>query len=97
MSGGGQAGIQRVCGDDGAGRQLGEHFGLRVMRGDQRAGNHRRHERPRHRTVAELGQHDGQLENAETLSADGFGQMQTLQPLFGRRLPVSRWVFDWSL
>ena len=91
---GGQPGVERVGGDGRAGRQIGEHLGVRVVRGDQRAGDRRRHERAGHRAVAELGEHDGQLEDAEALSANGFGQMHALQALIGRGLPVRRRVVD---
>ena len=92
VPGGGQPGIQRVGGDGRARSQVGEHLGVRVVRGDQRTGDRRRHERAGHRAVAELGQHDGQLENAETLPANGFGQVHALQALFGRGLPIRRRV-----
>ena len=47
---------------------------------------------PGHRAVAELGDDDRQLEDAEPLSANGFRQMHTLQALLGRGLPVRRRV-----
>ena len=49
-----------------------ESLVLGVVRGDQRAGDRRWHERAWHRAVAELGEHDGQFEDAEALSAYGF-------------------------
>lgn len=98
LPGGGQrAAIQAVGGDLGAGCQPGEHLGVRVVRGDQRAGDRGRNEGARHRPVAEFREHDGQLENAEALPADGFRQMNALQALLGRGLPVRRRVLDLRL
>jgi len=59
--------------------QVGEHLGIRVVCRDQRTGDGRRHERARHGAVAELGEDDGELEDAETLTANGFGQVDALQ------------------
>ena len=56
LAGGGQPGVDRVGGDGVAGRQPVESLVLRVVGGDQRAGDGRRDERAGHRAVAELGQ-----------------------------------------
>ena len=92
LPGGRQSGIDGVRGDHVAGGQLSQQLGVRVMRRDQRARDRRRHERSGHCPVAELGEDDGQLENAETLSANGFGEVYALQALLGGGLPVRRWV-----
>ena len=95
LAGGGQrARILRVSRDRRAGSQVREHLGVRVVGGDQRTGDRRRHERAGYRAVAELGEHHRELEDAETLPADRFGQMHTLQALFCRGLPIRRWVVD---
>ena len=70
---------------------------LGVVGGDQRAGDRRRDERAGHRAVAELGEHDRQLEDAEALAADVLGQVQALQTLLGGGLPVGRRVRDRGL
>ena len=72
LPGGGQAGVDGVRGDRVTGGQRFEALVVGVVGGDQRAGDRRRDERPGHRAVAELGEHDRQLEDAEALSADGF-------------------------
>ena len=69
-----------------------QQLGVRVMRRDKRTGDRRRHKRSGHCPVAELGEDDGQLENAETLSANGFGEVYALQALLGGGLPVRRRV-----
>ena len=94
VPGGGQPGVDRVGGDHLAGRQVVEQLGVGVVGRDQRAGDRRRDERAGHRAVAELGQHDGQFENAEALSANGFRKVHALQTLLGRGLPVRRRVRD---
>jgi hypothetical protein len=86
--------VDRVRGDHLSGGQLGEHLRLRVVRRYQRAGDGRGDERARHRAVAELGDDDRKLEDAESLSADRFGEVHPLQTLFGRGLPVGRRVRD---
>jgi hypothetical protein len=63
------------------------------VRRDQRTGNGRGHKRARHRAAAEFGEYDGKLEDAEALSANGFGQVHALQALFGSGLPI-RWRID---
>ena len=97
VPGGGQAGVDGVRGDHLAGGQVVQQLGVGVVRGDQRAGDRRRDERAGHRAVAELGEHDGELEDAETLSANGFGQVHALQALLGGGLPVRRRVGDGRL
>ena len=94
VPGGGQPGVDGVGGDHLAGGQVVEQLGVGVVGGDQRAGDRRRDERARHRAVAELGEDDRQLEDAESLSANGFRQVHALQALLGRGLPVRRRVRD---
>ena len=94
MPRGGQPGVQGVRGDGRSRSKVVEHLGIRVVRRDQRTGDRRRHERAGYRAVAELGEHHGELENPETLPANGFGQVHALQALFGRGLPKRRRVFD---
>ena len=94
VAGGGQSGVDRVGGDHLAGSQVVEQLGVGVVGRDQRAGDRRRNERAWHRAVAELGQHDRQLEDAEALSTNGFRQVHALQALLGRGLPVRRRVRD---
>ncbi len=55
VPGRGQAGVDRVRGDHLACGQVVQQLGLGVVRSDQRAGDRRGDERPRHRAVAELG------------------------------------------
>jgi hypothetical protein len=52
-------------------------------RSDQHAGDGRRHERPRYRPLAELGKHDRQLEDAEALPTNRFGECNPCRPLEG--------------
>ena len=92
LPGGGQPGVDGVCGDHLAGGQVVQQLGLGVVRGDQRAGDGRRNERAGHRAVAELGDHDRELEDAESLSANGFGEVDAVQALLGGGLPVRRRV-----
>ena len=94
VPGGGQPGVDGVGGDDIAGGQVVQQLGVGVVGGDQRAGDRRRDERAGHRAVAELGDDDSQLEDAEALSANGFRQVHALQTLLGRGLPVRRRVRD---
>ena len=94
VAGGGQPGVDRVRGDNLARREVVQQLGLRVVRGDQRAGDRGRHERAWHCAVAELGEHDRQFEDAEALSTNGFGEMNTSQALLGGGLPVRRRVRD---
>ena len=94
LPGGRQPGVDGVGGDDIAGGEVVQQLGVGVVRGDQRAGDRRRNERARHRAVAELGDDDRQLEDAEALSANGFRKMHALQTLLGGGLPVRRRVGD---
>ncbi len=97
VPGGGQPGVDGVCGDDAARGEVVEQLGLGVVRGDQRAGDRRRHEGAGYRAVAELGDDDRQFEDAEALTADRLRQVHALQPLLCRGLPVGRRVGDRGL
>ena len=97
VPGGGQAGIDGICGDHLAGCQVVQQLGVRVVRGDQRAGDGRWDEGAGHRAVAELGDDDREFEDSETLSANPFGEVHTLQALVGSCLPVRRRVRNGSL
>ena len=55
-------------------RQPTKRLGVRAARSDQHAGDGRSHERPRYRPLAELGKHDRQLEDAEDLPTNRFGE-----------------------
>ena len=92
VPGGGKPRVDGVCGDHLAGGQVVEQLGFGVVRGDQRRGDGRRNERAGYRAVAELGDDDGEFEDAESLSANGFGEMDALQALLGGGLPVRRRV-----
>ena len=94
VPGSGQPGVDGIGRDHLAGGQVVEHLGGGVVRGDERTGYRRGDERSWNRAVAELGDDNRQLEDAEPLSANRFRQMQTLQALFGRDLPVRRGVRD---
>ena len=96
VPGGGQPGIDGVGGDHFAGGQIVQQFGVGVVRGDQRAGNRGRNERPGHCAVPEFGEDNCQFENAEPLSANGFGQVHALQTLLGGGLPIRRRVGNGS-
>ena len=90
----GQCGADRVGGDGLAGGQTAQHGGVGIVGRDQCAGDGRRHEGAGHGAVAELGGDDGQFQDAEALPADRLGEVDALQALFGRRLPVGRRVGD---
>ena len=90
LPGGRQRRLQRVRGDHRARRQVTEQLRVWIVRRDQSAGDRRRDERARHGAAAELGQDHRQLEDAEPLSANGFRQVDTLQPLI-RGGPPIRW------
>ena len=92
VPGGGQPGVEGVGRDHLAGGQVVEQLGVGVVSGDERTGYRRGDERAGNRAVAELGNDNRQLENAEPLSANGFRQMHTLQALFGGGVPVRRRV-----
>ena len=91
---GGQARLQRIGADQIPGRQLAERLGVAVVGGDQGAGDHRRDEGSRHRAVAELRDHDRQLQQPEALTVDRLGQVYAVQALLGGGPPVRRRVGD---
>ena len=92
LPGGRQPGVDGVGRDHRPGRQVAQQRRLGIMGGDQRAGDGRGNEWAGYRAVAELGEHDRQFEDAESLPANGFGQMDPLQALLGGGLPVRRRV-----
>ncbi len=92
-----QAGVDGVGGDDLTRCQLGEALVVGVVGRDEGAGDGRWDERAGDCAVAELREHDRQLEDAEALPADVLREVQTLQPLVGGGLPVRRRVRDRGL
>ena len=71
LGGGGQARGQGVRGNGLARGQAGQQAGFGVVRGDQRTGDGRWDEWAGDGAVAEFGEHDGQFEDAEALTAGG--------------------------
>ena len=94
LAAGGEVGFQCEGGDGLAGGEFRQHLGLRVVSGDQRAGDGRRHVGAGNRAVAELGDRDRQFHQAEALPADRLRQVQTVQTLLGGRPPIRRWAGD---
>ena len=92
MPGGGQVGLQCVGGDGLACCQLRQHGRVRIVRGDQRAGDRRRDERSRRSRVAELRDHDRQFKQAGALAVHRLGEMKALEALLGCAPPVDRRV-----
>ena len=80
VSGCGEAGLQGEARDDLAGSQPGQELVVGIVGGDERAGDHRGHERSGYRAVAEFGNDDREFEKPKSLPVDGLREVQPCRP-----------------